>query len=125
MPVAESVSGIRISDPKPSHCAGCLTSSGTDVKFINFYDRLQDRGTIVEEGSMAVLASVDELHLCESCVRSAANALGLKPDVHRKQILEIQRLETQVDHWKDYARTLEATLQTRPEPAPGERARRR
>ena len=106
----------------PSRCSGCLRSAGTDVRFVD-YQAAIDRGAIVEEGSMAVLESIDDLYLCDSCVREGAEALGFKPELHSRQLREIQRLEVEAEHWKAYSRRLEATLQERPEAAP--RARRR
>jgi hypothetical protein len=120
--VAEHAARIRVADPQPARCSGCLQSAGTDVRFVD-YQAAIDRGAIVEEGSMAVLESIDELYLCDSCVRQGAEALAFKPVEHRRLLTELRRTELERDHWKAYAGRLEATLQERPEAAP--RARRR
>lgn len=118
--VAELATRLRLSDPKPGHCSACLIASGPDVRFVDF-DCMVDRGAIVEEGSLAILDAMDELHLCESCVRQAAEVLEYKPDLHRRQLTEIRRLELDAEHWKAYAKRLEATLQDRPEQPKGRR----
>lgn len=114
--VAELATRAQLSDPKPARCAACFCSADAEVRFVNF-DAAIDRGTFVDPGGAgAVLDSIDELHLCEACVRSAGEVLGLKPALHARQIREIKRLEVTLEHWREYAKRVEATLQTRPEP---------
>lgn len=98
--LADRVARVQISDPKPGHCSGCYGSAGPEVTFVNF-DAAINRGAIVEEGSGAVLDSIDELHLCDSCVREAAETLDYKPGLHarhlqlnRQLMAERDRLET-------------------------------
>lgn len=110
-------SRLRISDPRPSRCAACFQGGQASVRFVDF-DAAIDRGTIVDDQN-AVLDGIDDLHLCESCVRAAADVLALKPAVQAGQAREIRRLELSNDRWRQYAHDLEATLQTRPEPGPG------
>lgn len=97
--IAERVSRTRISDPKPAHCAGCLQSSDVNVRFVDF-DAAICRGAIVEEGSMAVLDHIDELHLCESCVREAAETLDYKPGLHARHLQLNRQLMADRDRLK-------------------------
>lgn len=119
--VAELASRVRLSDPNPGHCAGCFCASGPDVRFVDFDGVQLDRGAFVNPISMGVLDSIDELHLCEACIRNAAETLDLKPGLHRRQLNEIRRLELDNEHWKSYALRLEATLRERPGAAPSKR----
>lgn len=97
---AELAFRLRPSDPKPAHCSGCLCSSGPDVTFIDF-DAMVDRGSFVDpNGAMHVVDGMEELHLCEACVRQAAEVLAYKPELHRRQLTEIKRLEVERDHWR-------------------------
>lgn len=114
-------SRLRISDPKPSRCAACFQGAREGVRFVDF-DAAIDRGTFVNEQN-AVLDGIDDLHLCEACVRSATEVLALKPAVQAGQAREIRRLELSVERWQQYARDLEATLKGRPDPARGARRR--
>lgn len=122
--VADIATRLRLSDPKPAHCSACWASSGPDVRFVDF-DCLLDRGVIVEEGSMAVLDAMDALHLCEACVRQAAEVLAYQPVQAQNRLREIRRLELDLEHWRRYAQRLEGTLQERPEPPPSARRRNR
>jgi hypothetical protein len=100
---AGHVSAIRLSDPMPARCAGCYTSPATigpGARFVNFNDARIRGGAVVDAGTMAVLDQVDELHLCEACVRSAAEALAFKPELHQRQFREIQRLELARDSYR-------------------------
>lgn len=106
---------LRISDPKPNHCAACFRGADASVTFVDF-DAAIDRGTFVNEQN-AVLEGIDDLHLCEACVRAAAEVLALKPALHARQIREIKRLEAENEHWREYAKDLEASIGERPEPA--------
>ena len=98
----EMISDIRLSDPLPARCSACLRSAGEGVRFVDFQAAF-DGGAVVEEGMMAVRDSIDELHLCEACVKKAASILDYKPDLHAKQYQEIRRLELERDHWRDTA----------------------
>ena len=106
---AELASSIHLSDPLPARCSACLRSAGEDLRFVDFRAAFNG-GAVIEEGSMAVRDSIDELHLCEGCVRSAAEALGYKPQLHARQILKIRRLEHERNHWQDTARSLKRAL---------------
>jgi hypothetical protein len=84
--VAEHVARIRVADPPPARCSGCLRSAGTDVRFVD-YQAAINRGAIVEEGSMAVLESIDDLYLCDSCVRAGRGGARRSSRVaHRRQL---------------------------------------
>lgn len=111
---------VRISDPRPAYCSACHNSP--DVKFVDF-DAAHDAGAFVNRETQAYIEGSDDLHLCANCLRDASEVLALKPVIHARQAREIARLTTAVDHWRDYAHGLEATLQERPDPAP--RATRR
>ena len=115
MPAADSLSTrIRVSDPKPAFCSGCHQAAQESVTFIDF-DAAHDGGVFINDQG-AVLTGADDLHLCEHCVRGATEALGTKPELHQRQLREIRKLELEAEHWRDYARKLERTLEERPEP---------
>ena len=105
----------KIADPKPSHCCRCYRAGEAGVRFVDF-DAAIDRGAFADANSLAIMDSIDDLVMCEDCVREGAQLLNLKPDLHQKQLREIRRLELERDHWKDYAQRLEQTVALRPEP---------
>jgi hypothetical protein len=108
---------VRLSDPKPAFCSACAQGAVGNLRFVDM-DAYHDGGTFVRPEDGAVLEGTDDLHLCEACVRSAASVLGFKPDLHARQSREIRELEGRVEHWRAYAKDLEAVLEDRPEPAP-------
>ena len=110
----ELATRCKISDPKPSHCSACFRGADENVTFVDF-DAVLNRGGFADPNSLAMMDSIDDLHLCEACVREAAQLLNLKPDLHQRQVREIRRLELDNEHWRDYAQRLEQTLKTRPE----------
>lgn len=100
---------------RPIHCAACFNSQ--EIRHIDF-DAACDRGY---SDGVAIAVSMDELVLCENCVRVGAELLGMtasdtlraeledtkrKLDVQRKRQEQAQR----------YADTMEEALQRRPEP---------
>jgi hypothetical protein len=121
---AEIAAGIRLSDPKPGHCAACFRGAQEDIRFVDF-DAAVDRGGFQDPDSLALMDSIDDLHLCEACVRSGAEALGLKPELHTRQLKEIRRLELEAEHWHAYAKRLERTLEDRPKTQPKTTRKRR
>ena len=94
--VAEHASRVRLSDPRPARCAACYGSDSE--RYVDFQAAFNG-GAVIEEGSGAVRDSIDELHLCEACVRSACETLGFKPELHRRQVNEIRRLELKAEHY--------------------------
>jgi len=114
--VAELATRFKLSDPKPARCAACFASADPELRFVDF-DCMIDRGTFTDPGGAnAVLDSIDELHLCEPCVRAAAEIIGYKPELHRKQLREIRALDAEAKRWREYAEKLERTLERRPAP---------
>lgn len=108
--IAELATRLRLSDPKPAHCSACLCSSGEDVRFVDF-DAMVDRGSFVDpDGAMHVTDSMEELHLCESCVRQAMEVLDFRPERHRKLLIEYEKERVEKDHWKGTARRLKREL---------------
>lgn len=101
--VAELSRGVTIADPKPSHCIFCYAGSDADTRFVDF-DAAVDRGVIIEEGSLAVLDSMDRGCVCERCIRVAAEVLGYKPELHSRQLREIRRLEIENEHFRETLR---------------------
>ena len=110
--IAELATRFRISDPKPSHCAACFRGAEESVTFVDL-DAAIDRGSLQNEEGWT-LEGIDDLHLCEACVRSAAEVLGLKPQLHSRQLREIRKLELQLESAREYARGLEVTIAKRP-----------
>lgn len=103
---------VKISDPKPAYCSGCFQAAQESITFLDF-DAAHDGGAFINEQG-ATLVGQDDLHLCESCVRSACEALALKPELHSRQARIIRDLERQRDHWRDYAKRVETAVATRP-----------
>jgi hypothetical protein len=111
----ETTSRIRLSDPKPAYCSACFRAGQEGIRFVDF-DAALDSGCFVSELGVYQTGS-DDLHLCEACVKSAAETLGLKAELHARQLREIRRLEIENEHWKSYAKRIEATVKARPEKA--------
>jgi hypothetical protein len=109
---------IKLSDPLPAYCSACHNMPA-DSRFVDF-DAAHDAGSFVDR-NLAYVAGSDDLHICEACLRAGMEVLALKPEVSSNQLREIRRLQAAVEHWREYAQTLEATLQDRPEPAPRQR----
>jgi len=102
---------IRLSDPPPAFCSACHNTPGG--RYVDF-DAAHDSGAFVDRDTQAYVEGSDDLHVCETCLKAAVEVLGLKAELHGRQLREIKRLEVMVDHWRDYSRRLEATLKERP-----------
>ena len=122
---AELAQRVRLSDPRPDRCAACFRGAEEGVRFVDF-DAAIDRGQVVTEVDGGVLhrESIDDLHLCEACVRSAAEVFAIKPQIHSNALREIKRLEIERDHWRSYAKRIEATVAERPKDTPKTRTRK-
>lgn len=101
---------IRLSDPTPAFCSAC-GNSDPDARHIDF-DSAHDGGSWQDTDSLAYVKGSEDLHVCERCVRLAAEALGFKPELHGRQLNEIRRQEIVIEHWKDRCSKLEALVAT-------------
>lgn len=108
--VADLSLGIRLSDPKPSRCASCWKGADADTRFVDF-DSAIDRGSFVDPSSMAVIDTVDDLHLCEACVKAACEALAIQPESRQRLLRELQRRDLVIDYFKERVKRLEADLE--------------
>ncbi|MDE2102258.1 MAG: hypothetical protein KGL39_33745 [Patescibacteria group bacterium] len=108
---------VRISSPRPAFCSGCHKGATEDVRFVDF-QAAHDSGMVEEIRDGIVIRRMpgDDLHLCEACVRQAAEAIAFRPELHAQQSRRIAELERTVAHWRDYARRFEALVKDRPEP---------
>ena len=113
---AELVSRVKLSSPNPAYCPACFAGSDDKTRFVDF-DCAFDGGQMIEERDGVVIKreSADDLHLCERCVKQACEALGLKPERYAALARELKRVELERDHWKDYAKRVEAAIEVRPE----------
>ena len=100
---------VKISDPKPAFCSGCLRGADETIRFVDF-DAAFDAGAFVDRTTQAYVEGSDDLHLCENCVREAVERLDLKAELHQNQLREIRRLEIENEHWRDTARRAQAEL---------------
>lgn len=111
---------VRLSDPRPAYCSACFNAPN-DVPFVDMQAAF-DGGQFRSEDGTQFISGSDDLHLCSDCVRAAAQALDLKPDLHARQLREIRRLEIAVEHWRSVASrnadALKQALETGPEHAP-------
>ena len=107
---------MKIADPKPGFCSCCF-GAHPDRQYIDFeadYDGapVLDR----ETNSIAVLpwngqlGGHDNLYLCETCVREAAEKLAFKPELHQRQFQAVRRAELTAEHYKDQCRRLQDAL---------------
>lgn len=93
---------LRLSEPKPAFCSGCHKGATEKVRFVDF-DASHDSGMVEEireDGMVVKRMPGDDLHLCESCVRQAAEVIAYKPTLHAEQVQKIRALERQRDHYK-------------------------
>lgn len=114
MPVADLALRVKLSDPKPARCAGCWTSADVNLRFVDF-DAAVDRGSFMDENAGAVIDSIDELHLCENCVREACEALDMRPQHVQLLLREAKDANRRADEWRAYALKVEEAQGERPE----------
>jgi hypothetical protein len=101
---------VRIASPNPVCCAACYAQgSGRHVDF----EAATDGPIVVDEGGVARTwaggtVSVDEIILCEACVRAAAELLAIEPTVMEAQAQELRDMAAQVELWRGRAAALRA-----------------
>ena len=98
---AELAQSMRLADPKPVFCCVCLRGAEEGVRFVDMGAAV-DGGQVVmeQDGMVAYRESIDDMVPCEDCIRQAAECLGYKPELHRKQLRQLRQLELRVEHWR-------------------------
>jgi hypothetical protein len=87
----------QIADPKPAFCTGCLRGADAGTTFVEIGGMPSGRGHLREFGSMAIIADLNRLCLCESCVHEMAEALAFNPELHRAQRAQLEVLVSERD----------------------------
>lgn len=110
---------VHLSDPRPGFCSACHNSP--QGRYVDM-DAVHDGGNFVDRETQAYIEGTDDLHLCEDCVRRAAEVLAFKPDLDARQFREIQRLELRIEYWRQRAeeatRALDRAVQGMPPDVP-------
>lgn len=102
--------GVRIASPNPACCAACYAQgSGRHVDF----EAATDGPIVVDEHGVARTwlggtVSVDEIILCEACVRAGAELLAIVPTVMEAQAQELRAARAEVEEWRGRAGALRA-----------------
>jgi hypothetical protein len=89
----------RLADPKPAFCSGCLRGADGETAFVDL-GMPGDRGWLRDPGSQAVIADLNRLCLCESCVREAAEVLAFEPALHRSHLAKIREVMADRDRFE-------------------------
>ena len=117
----------RIAPVPPSHCSACFAQypDRRHVDMESSWDGPVIEGGVVGEDGIVqdtIKVSIDELILCENCVRDAAALIGMEPvDMkERDRLLEVNgELARKVMELEKHNASLQAALLTKPEaPAP-------
>lgn len=105
--------GVRIASPNPACCAACYGSNpgGRHVDFGAATDGpvvVNDDGTVRTwtGGTM----SVEDIVLCEACVRAGAELLALEPTVMEGLAQEVRDAQADARLWRRRAESAQAAL---------------
>lgn len=102
---------MKLAHSAPPIClaCGCAKPHARHIDFEAAYDG----PTFREDGAVV---TVDDLMVCEDCLREAAQLLAIDPQPMRALELERDRAQTLADGWREYALSLEESYGRRPEP---------
>ena len=99
----------QIAKPSSGFCSGCLRGDDADAIFVDL-GTPSGRGFIRELGSMAVVAELSQLCLCDACVREMAECLAFEPTLHRSHLAKLREVMAERDRLKDENRRLRAVI---------------
>jgi hypothetical protein len=103
---------VTIAYSKPAFCSACFASK-PDATFVDFgaaYD-----GPAIRDDA-GTIQRIDDLIVCEDCVREGALQLALLVQPTREIELERDAAREAAKEWRAYAETLEETVAHRPAP---------
>jgi hypothetical protein len=90
-------------------CSNCFNHADPKTRVVEFPAAWD--GPVLESG-----VSIDELFLCENCIRNACEVLTIDPVGVTVLELEARDARVAAERWKAYAEKLEEGLAVRPEP---------
>lgn len=107
---------MKLADPRPSLCTACCNSGEAHTRFVDT-GAFREGPVVLDKstGEMAVdyrgmVIQMDDIYLCDACVREAAEIIGYKPELHRKQLGEIRRLDNGMRYWRETAKRQEQEI---------------
>lgn len=106
---------MRLADPPADFCSVCFNAN-PQARYVDFEVSFDGRPVLKEDGTIAMSPvsglpmQHDLLFVCETCWREACELLGLKPELHARQLREIQRQGIEIEHWRATAKRLQAEL---------------
>lgn len=101
----------KLASSPPAVCAACHLAK-PQARHVDFEAAIE--GPVLrDEGA---LVTIDDLIVCEDCVREAAQLLAVDPQPMRDLELERDHERAQAAGWREYALSLEETYGRRPEP---------
>jgi hypothetical protein len=101
----------RIADPKPPFCSGCLRGADAETVFVDLWMPIE-RGFLRQFGTNAVVAELNRLCLCSSCVQELSECLAFEPALHRSQQQRIEAVVADRDRLRDENDHLRALVST-------------
>jgi hypothetical protein len=107
---------IRLADRPPIYCAACFNQQ-QDLRHVDF-DAASDRGYGESEG---LSISMDDIIMCENCVKVGAEQVGMTDDATLKAELAAAKdradaAEKDAEKQAEYASRLETLFDKRPQP---------
>jgi hypothetical protein len=112
---------IHLAEPAPPHCSGCFQQK-PQTRHVDFGAAYDGPALPALEGSVGVVAHViEDLILCEDCLATAAEVVGLVRAEKLQAALDQaeaanRELAMKLAGMGDYAAKLEAALAVKPEP---------
>jgi len=101
----------KIALSPPAVCAACHSakphSRHIDYEAVIEGPVLRDAGALV---------TIDDLIICEDCIREAAQLLAIDPQPMRELEIDRDHYRAQAAGWREYALSLEEIYGRRPEP---------
>jgi hypothetical protein len=112
----------------PTFCSACHNQNPT-LQHVDF-DAACDRGYGTQDDNPDIKINMDDLILCETCLRDAARHIGMVDNnTQREYIARLERSLDETQKLRDqavkYANRMEEALANRPEPVHATRPRGR
>ena len=105
---------VRVASPNPAYCTVCYRPGSDPVRFVDF-DAAVDGPVVLTEGGtrgeyVGPMVSIDDLYVCEDCLRIGDQALGLEAERAPLEQARLAQHEAEKDAalWRQRAEGLRA-----------------
>lgn len=101
---------------RPSLCTACGNAGDETTRFVDLDCEREGPVVLDTNGDLATdrkgaVVTLDDVFVCEGCVRIQAELIGFRPELHSRQMRENEQAKLSREYWMERAKRAETDLE--------------